>query len=480
MMARQIFARRNCPCEETPWCYHPKWRDNTLGLAMIPLKPEVLAYLEHRLRGARIPESDWADRRKWVRFYLDFCAKHGFLPRSISSLEPFLDKLMSKGQDVSQCHAAEATVRLLLGVPDVGKVPEKNSFSEEMGGRLAEKEGILSEVKTVGEEASMRGAKGVSWQAEFEGLTAAIRMRNYSPTTLRTYRHWVAKFQASVGSKATASLGTEDVRVFLTELAVRHGVAASTQNQAFNALLFFYRHVLGREFGQMDGVVRAKRRRYIPVVLSRGEVDGLLAAMEPEFRLPVVLMYGCGLRLFECIGLRLHNFNLDEELLTIHDGKGQKDRTVPLPGRAMREVRVQIARVEDLHKRDLELGYAGVFLPTQLEGKYRNAARDLRWQWFFPAAKLTKVAATGEMRRYHLHGSQVQAAVKKAAEKARILKRVSPHTLRHTFASHLLMAGYDLPTIQKLLGHGDIKTTMIYVQTVPSRTVKEARSPLDL
>ena len=305
-------------------------------------------------------------------------------------------------------------------------------------------------------------------------------MRNYSATTLRTYRHWVVKFQAFVHSKAPADLGTEDVKDFLTDLAVRHRVAASTQNQAFNALLFFYRKVLGKEFGQVDGVVRAKRRRYIPVVLSRAEVNALLAALEPQFRLPVLLMYGCGLRLFECIGLRLHNFNLDEGLLTIHDGKGQKDRTVPLPERAMAEVRAQMARVEELHKRDLGRGYAGVFLPTQLEAKYRNAARDLRWQWFFPAAKLTKVAATGELRRYHLHDSQVQAAVKKAAEAAKILKRVSPHTLRHTFASHLLVAGYDLPTIQKLLGHGDIKTTMIYVQTVPSRTVKEARSPLDL
>lgn len=146
----------------------------------------------------------------------------------------------------------------------------------------------------------------------------------------------------------------------------------------------------------------------------------------------------------------------------------------------MGEVRAQIARVGELHKRDLERGYAGVFLPTQLERKYRNAARDLRWQWFFPAAKLTKVAAGDELRRYHVHDSQVQAAVKKAAEAANILKRVSPHTLRHTFASHLLMAGYDLPTIQKLLGHGDIRTTMIYVQTVPSKAVKEARSPLDL
>ena len=447
---------------------------------MNALKPEVVARLEGRLRRAGVPESEWDEGRMWARYYLDFCAKYGLPPRSLESIGPFLNKLKAKGQNAMRREAAETTVRLLLGSQEEPAAPAKPAP------RSAR---ILGEEKqtrrpvggpSVVPQPSVRVGSGASWQAEFEKLTGAIRLRNYSATTLRTYRHWVVKFQAFVHSKAAADLGTEDVKDFLTDLAVRHGVAASTQNQAFNALLFFFRKVLGKEFGQVDGVVRAKRRRYIPVVLSRAEVDALLAALEPQFRLPVLLMYGCGLRLFECIGLRLHNFNLDEGLLTIHDGKGQKDRTVPLPERAMAEVRAQMARVEELHKRDLGRGYAGVFLPTQLEVKYRNAARDLRWQWFFPAAKLTKVAATGELRRYHLHDSQVQAAVKKAAEVAKILKRVSPHTLRHTFASHLLVAGYDLPTIQKLLGHGDIKTTMIYVQTVPSRTVKEARSPLDL
>jgi len=447
---------------------------------MNALKPEVVAWLEGRLRRAGVPESEWDEGRMWARYYLDFCAKYGLPPRSLESIGPFLNKLKAKGQNAMRREAAETTVRLLLGSQEEPAAPAKPAprSARISGGEKKPRRPVGG--PSVVPQPSVRVGSGASWQAEFEKLTGAIRLRNYSATTLRTYRHWVVKFQAFVHSKAPADLGTEDVKDFLTDLAVRHGVAASTQNQAFNALLFFFRKVLGKEFGQVDGVVRAKRRRYIPVVLSRAEVDALLAALEPQFRLPVLLMYGCGLRLFECIGLRLHNFNLDEGLLTIHDGKGQKDRTVPLPERAMAEVRAQMARVEELHKRDWGRGYAGVFLPTQLEAKYRNAARDLRWQWFFPAAKLTKVAATGELRRYHLHDSQVQAAVKKAAEAAKILKRVSPHTLRHTFASHLLVAGYDLPTIQKLLGHGDIKTTMIYVQTVPSRTVKEARSPLDL
>ena len=202
--------------------------------------------------------------------------------------------------------------------------------------------------------------------------------------------------------------------------------------------------------------------------------------LETPYRLVGMLLYGCGLRLTECVNLRIHCFNLDSMLLTVHDGKGQKDRTVPLPARAVPENRLQMEVVRRLHVQDLGAGYAGTFLPRQLEKKYKNAAKEFIWQWFFPAPTLTFVPELREQRRYHLHESYVQGAVKEAARRAAVLKRVSPHTFRHTFASHLLLANYDLQTIQKLLGHGDIKTTMIYLQTVPSVTLKEARSPLDL
>jgi integron integrase len=289
----------------------------------------------------------------------------------------------------------------------------------------------------------------------------------------------VTKFQAFVRSRPTGQLGGNEVRGFLSELAVRRGVAGSTQNQAFNALLFFYRHVLGREFGKLDGVVRAKRQRYVPVVLSRPETDAILGQLQPPYRLVGLLLYGCGLRLAECVNLRVHCFSLDTMLLTVHDGKGQKDRTVPLPASALPQIREQMELVRRLHAQDLADGYAGTFLPRQLEKKYKNAAKEFIWQWFFPARTLTFVPALREQRRYHLHESHVQGAVKEAATRAGIPKRVSPHTFRHTFASHLLLANYDLQTIQRLLGHGDVKTTMIYLQTVPSVTLKEAKSPLD-
>jgi integron integrase len=321
--------------------------------------------------------------------------------------------------------------------------------------------------------------RGTSWEKEYRDLEASIKLRNYSPKTFHAYRHWVARFQAFVRSRPSSELGTDEVKGFLSELAVRHGVAASTQNQAFNALLFFYRHVLGREFGKLDGVVRPKRHRYVPVVLSRRETDSILGQLQPPYRLVALLLYGCGLRLAECVNLRIQCFNLDSMLLTIHDGKGQKDRTVPLPARILPEIHTQFDLVRRLHAQDLAAGYTGTFLPRQLEKKYKNAAREFIWQWFFPAPTLTFVPHLRELRRYHLHESHVQGAVKQAAARAAIPKRVSPHTFRHTFASHLLLANYDLQTIQKLLGHTDIKTTMIYLQTVPSITLKEARSPLD-
>ncbi len=262
-------------------------------------------------------------------------------------------------------------------------------------------------------------------------------------------------------------------------MAVTKKVSASTQNQAFNALLFFYRHVLSREFGKVEGVVRAKRRPYIPVVLSRGEVDQIITHLDPPYDLVVKMLYGCGLRLLECLRLRIQSLNFDAGIVTVHDGKGQKDRTVPLPVTILPELKKQYESLKDLHRRDLDKKYAGVFLVNALERKYPKAATKFVWQWVFPATNLTRVPETKEYRRYHLHETRVQKAIKEAVEKARIGKRASAHTFRHSFASHLLQANYDIRTIQELLGHSDVRTTMIYTHTVKSVTIKEARSPLD-
>jgi integron integrase len=257
-------------------------------------------------------------------------------------------------------------------------------------------------------------------------------------------------------------------------------VAASTQNQAFNALLFLFRHILKKDFDLEDTVVRARRTKYIPVVLTREEVDRVFGQMQGAYRLAAQLLYGCGLRLFECLNLRVQCFNLDEALVTVHDGKGRKDRAVPLPRRLLAEVRGQMAEVMRLHAEDLGAGFAGVFMPHGIDRKWKNAAKELVWQWFFPAKTLTFVPVEKAQRRYHMHETELQREFKQAVRKAGIPKRVTPHTMRHTFASHLLGANYDLRTIQQMLGHSDIRTTMIYTHTVASRTLKEMRSPLDL
>lgn len=205
----------------------------------------------------------------------------------------------------------------------------------------------------------------------------------------------------------------------------------------------------------------------------------ILDNLSYPYDLVVKVLYGCGLRLFECMKLRIHNFNFDAGVLTVHDGKGKKDRTVPLPKSIRDTLMMHLEKVIELHQKDMDAGYAGAFVDGLLEKKFKNVGKELAWQWFFPAKTLTLVPEEGEYRRYHLHESHVNKAIRAAARKAKIMKRVSSHTFRHSFATHLLQANYDIRTIQELLGHSDVKTTMIYTHCVPSRTVKEAKSPLD-
>lgn len=320
---------------------------------------------------------------------------------------------------------------------------------------------------------------GASWVWVYDNLDSAIKVRHYSPKTLEAYKHWTQKLQTFTRSKDPRLLSMEDVKGFLSFLAVDKHVAASSQNQAFNALLFLFKHILEKDFGKVEGVVKAKRRPYIPVVLSRTEVNQVISQLDYPYDLVAKLLYGCGLRLFECLKLRVHNFNFDMQVLTVHDGKGQKDRTVPLPQVLLPELKMQLQKVRQIHQQDLAFGYAGTFLPSALAEKYKRASKELVWQWFFPAITLTWVPTTEQYQRYHLHESHVQKAIKQAVQAAQIPKRASAHTFRHCFASHLLQANYDIRTIQELLGHSDVRTTMIYTHTVKSQTLKEAKSPLD-
>jgi integron integrase len=452
--------------------YHAKLGDNRQ--TMISLAKETVVAYRRRMDAEGVPEQERGSFLKWVRFYLDFCHTYKRPAREPQSIGPFLVKLESKGKSGLEREQAKCAIELLLRRGRPNRSVDPAAAQDLVVELSAEKLVALtfSRVAQLSPEAA--------WVKAHRDLEGAIRMRNYSSKTLEVYQMWIRRFQSFSVGRAVGDLNSEDVKRFLTDLAVSHSVAGSTQNQAFNALLFFYRHVLQREFGQLDGVVRAKRRPYVPVVLSRREVDAVLAQVAQPYRLVVLLLYGCGLRLTECLELRVQCFNLDSGLLTIHDGKGQKDRTVPLPEILMPDIRGQLAVVLQTLQNDTAEGFSGTFLPRQFEKKFKGAGRAYVWQWFFPASTLTKVDGSEERRRYHLHDTHVQMAVKRAAEAAGITKRVTPHTFRHTYASHLLMSGCDLPTIQRLLGHGDIKTTMIYVQTVPTIAAKVAKSPLDM
>ena len=477
---------------------------------MLETPLDILNAFNQLLAKKAIPDQYRNYYRKWLRYYLDFCRKNGLDQANKNNLAVFIEKLRGKNQPKQYQQQAGHAISIFfelnlapshksvlpccaLGSCDGQKTFDFDVSSSQRGDALAdESQGKAGDVslpklpdqgsdRRVVSEADQIPLKvtGADWTTLYRNLESAVKVRHYSPKTLKAYRGWIHHLQNFVKSKDPRLLKMTDVKDFLSFLAVDRKVSASSQNQAFNGLLFLFRHVLEKEFGKVEGVVRAKRKPYIPVVLSREEVDRIVNNARYPYDLIIKLLYGCGLRLGECMSLRVQNFNFDFGVLTVHDGKGQKDRTVPLPESLVPELKKQFDKVVTLHQSDLDAGYTGVFLYGLLEKKYKNAAKELVWQWFFPAKELTLVPGTKEHRRYHLHDSHVQKAITGAVRRANIPKRATAHTFRHSFASHLLQANYDIRTIQELLGHCDVRTTMIYTHTVKSRTIKEAKSPLD-
>jgi integron integrase len=300
---------------------------------------------------------------------------------------------------------------------------------------------------------------------------------HYSARTEVAYLAWVRRFIRYHGMRHPRDLGREEVVRFLTYLAVELRLAASSQNQALNALVFLYRKVLGIEI-EIDGFERAQRPNRLPAVLSRMEVRALIGQMSPPHSLMAALLYGCGLRLKECLALRVKDVQFDRGQIVVRDGKGSQDRVTLLPRQVEPELRAQIEAALCLHERDLAAGFGDVDLPFALDRKIPSASRDAAWQYVFPASSLCFDLASKRQVRTHLHPTALQKAVKAAAGKAVPLKRVSCHTLRHSFATHLLESGVDIRRIQALLGHKDVRTTMIYTHVV-SRGLHEVMSPLD-
>jgi len=315
-------------------------------------------------------------------------------------------------------------------------------------------------------------------RAIFQAIEEELRLRRGSPRTAEAYVGWARRFIAASGRKHPRDLGPSDVVGFLSRLATEERVSASTQNQALAALLFLYKDVLGQPLDFLDGIVHAQRPKRLPVVLSRDEVRALFSALDAPWLLMAKLLYGAGLRLMECATLRIKDVDLARRQLTVRHGKGAKDRITLLPASLEPELKHHLERRRLEHERDLARGLGAVEVPFALARKYPNAPLEFRWQWVFPATRHYKDEASGQIRRHHLHETGLQRAVRRAALNAQIRKPVSCHTLRHSFATHLLESGTDLRTIQKLLGHHDVRTTMIYTHVANSGPFG-VQSPLD-
>jgi integron integrase len=305
-----------------------------------------------------------------------------------------------------------------------------------------------------------------------------LRTRHYSRRTEGAYVAWIRRFVRHNRPRHPREMGDADVRAYLAHLAVDRKVSASTQSQALAALQFLYRDVLRRPIGFVSGVPRAKRSERLPVVLSREEVRLLLGELRGTRRLMALLLYGAGLRLSECLSLRVKDVDFDMRQLVVRGGKGNKDRVTMLPAAAESSLREQLERVRALHARDLASGGGEVALPGALSRKLPEAARSWSWQWVFPAATRYRDPATGAWRRHHAHESVLQRAVHDAGQRAMLSKRATCHGLRHSFATHLLEDGYDIRTVQELLGHKDVSTTMIYTHVL-NRGGRGVKSPAD-
>lgn len=309
--------------------------------------------------------------------------------------------------------------------------------------------------------------------------SSVIRAKGYSLATEKVYLLWIKRYIRYHDYRHPSEMGTEEISSFLSHLANDGHVSSSTQNQALNAIVFLYKAVLKVDIGDFSNYARAKKPQLLPVVLSSEEVREILHNLEGNYYLITALLYGCGLRLKECLRLRIKDVDFERKAIFVRHGKGKKDRSVPLPTSLADLMLLQINRVKKSHSLDLEKGFGSVFLPNALDKKYPNAANDFKWQYLFPSCNLSVDPRSGIKRRHHLHDSVLIKHIQKAAQKTGINKKITAHTFRHSFATHLLENNHDIRTIQELLGHSNVKTTMIYTH-VSQNGATGTKSPLDL
>jgi integron integrase len=309
-------------------------------------------------------------------------------------------------------------------------------------------------------------------------IRRAMRLHHYSFETEKSYTQWIRRYILFHGKRHPRELGARDIENYLSHLATTVKVSASTQNQALSALLFLYKKVLDQDLPWLNEIVRAKRPTRVPTVLSRREVARILDAMQGKYWLMASLLYGSGLRIIECLRLRIKDFDFDHLQLTIRDGKGHKDRRTMMPEKLIPHIRQQMNHVRSIYDEDIRKGRPSVSIPYAIDRKYKSAPRDWNWQYLFPSGSYGYIRFHSEQRRHHTHPSALNRAVKIATRKTGIAKQASCHTFRHSFATHLLESGYDIRTVQELLGHSHVNTTMIYTHVI-KRGGRAVRSPLD-
>ena len=305
-----------------------------------------------------------------------------------------------------------------------------------------------------------------------------IRKKHYSIRTEQAYVDWAKRYILFHKKHHPKDMGEKEIAQFISHLATDRRVASSTQNQALNAIVFLYKRVLNIELGDFGHMERAKKPEKLPTVMARTEVNKVLSSMSGINQLMAKLLYGCGLRLMECVRLRVKDIDFEQNHIIVRDGKGMKDRSTMLPEQLKPLLQEHLEGVRIIHKQDLNNRLGEAYLPFAQERKYPKAAKERGWQYVFPSEKISKDPRSGKMRRHHVSESALQRAVQKAARKAELTKHVSPHTFRHSFATHLLEGGYDIRTVQELLGHKDVSTTMIYTHVI-NKGGMGVQSPLD-